>query len=144
MTVDYATADATAVSLADYTAASGTLTFAPGERRKTAWVPIVDDGEEDTGETFRLLLSSRRGAMRTTAPRCWPTRRRRRRSLNSEREAATLTGFTLVDAGTNADLMALADGSTVELGELLVASYGIRAEISPGAPPGSMAARALR
>ena len=58
--------------------------------------------------------------------------------LNSEREAAALTGFTLVDAGTNGDMMVLADGSTVLLGDLLAPSYGIRAEMGPGAAPGSV------
>ena len=58
--------------------------------------------------------------------------------LNSEQEAATLTGFTLVDAGTNGDLMALANGVTVRLGQLLAPSYGIRVNLSPGAAPGSV------
>ena len=81
VTVNYATADGTAVAGTDYTATSGTLTFAPGEReKKTDLVPIADDDEEDSGETFRLVLSSRRGATRTTAGRCWATRRRWRRS----------------------------------------------------------------
>ena len=35
VTVDYATADGTAVAGVDYTAASGTLTFAPGETSQT-------------------------------------------------------------------------------------------------------------
>ena len=34
--------------------------------------------------------------------------------------------------------MALAHGSTVALGELMASSYGIRAEMSPGAAPGSV------
>ena len=139
VTVQYTTVDATAVAPADYAATSGTLTFAPGERRKqTALVPIVNDGEEDTGETFRLVLSSPTGSDANNGAAVLGDAEAVATILNSEEEVASLTGFTLVDAGTNADLMALADGSTVELGELLVASYGIRAEISPGAPPGSM------
>ena len=59
VTVNYATADGTAVAGTDYTATSGTLTFAPGEReKKTDLVPIADDEEEDSGETFRLRASS--------------------------------------------------------------------------------------
>ena len=139
VTVQYRTVDATAVSPADYTATSGTLTFAPGTTRKqTALVPIVNDGEEDSGETFRLLLSSPTGSDTNNGAAVLGDAEAIATILNSEEEVASLTGFTLVDAGTNADLMALADGSTVKLGELLVSSYGIRAEMGAGAAPGSV------
>ena len=139
MTVNYATQDGTAAAPADYTATSGTLTFAPGETRKsTALVPIADDNEEDTGETFRLLLSNPTGSDANNGAAVLGDAEAVATILNSEREAAELTGFTLVDAGTNGDLMALADGVTVRLGELLASSYGIRAEMSPGAAPGSV------
>ena len=42
-TVAYATSDGTATAGADYTAASGTLTFAPGQTVKTVVVAIADD-----------------------------------------------------------------------------------------------------
>ena len=139
VTVRYTTVDATAVAPADYTAMSGTVTFAPGETRKqTALVPIVNDGEEDSGETFRLVLSSPTGSDANNGAAVLGDAEAVATILNSEREVASLTGFTLVDAGTNADLMLLADGSTVELGELLASSYGIRAEMGAGAPPGSV------
>ena len=140
VTVNYATQDdGTAVAGTDYTATSGTLTFAPGERQKsTALVPIADDGEEDSGETFRLVLSNPTGSDANNGAAVLGDAEAVATILNSEQEAAELTGFTLVDAGTNGDLMALADGSTVRLGELLAASYGIRAEMSPGAAPGSV------
>ena len=130
---------APAVAPTDYAATSGTLTFAPGDTRKhTALVPIVNDGEEDSGETFRLVLSNPTGSDANNGAAVLGDAEAEATILNSEREAASLTGFTLVDAGTNGDLMALADGSTVELGELLASSYGIRAEMSAGAPPGSV------
>ncbi|WP_419554669.1 Calx-beta domain-containing protein [Candidatus Poriferisodalis sp.] len=138
VTVQYTTTDATAVAPADYTATSGTLTFAPGETRKTVWVPIADDGEEDTGETFGLVLSNPAGRDANNGAAVIGDGSAVATILNSEREVAWLTGFTLVDAGTNADLMALADGSTVQLGELAAASYGIRTDISPGVVPGSV------
>ena len=138
VTVDYATTDGTAVSPADFTATSGTLTFAPGERLKTAWVPVVDDDEEDSGETFGLVLSSPTGRDANNGAAMLGDAEAEATILNTEREVASLTGFTLVDAGTNADLMLLANGSTVELGELLASSYGIRAEMGPGAVPGSV------
>ena len=61
VTVDYATADGTAKAGEDYTATSGTLTFAPGETKKTVSVTIIDDTIEDSGETFRLVLSDPSG-----------------------------------------------------------------------------------
>ena len=139
VTVDYATVDGTAVAGTDYTATSGTLTFAPGETRKsTALVPIADDGEEDSGETFRLVLSNPTGSDANNGAAVLGDAEAVGTILNSERAAAALTGFTLVDAGTNGDLMVLADGSTVALGTLLAPSYGIRAEMGPGAAPGSV------
>ena len=62
VTVDYATSDGTATAGADYTAASGTLTFAPGETAKTVNVPVLDDAHDDDGETLTLTLSNASGA----------------------------------------------------------------------------------
>ena len=60
-TVDYATADGAARAGSDYTATSGTLTFAPGERTKEVSVPVIDDEIQDSGETFSLILSNPTG-----------------------------------------------------------------------------------
>ena len=139
VTVDYATTDDTAVAGTDYTATSGTVTFAPGQTRKsTAQVPIVNDGEEDSGETFRLVLSNPAGSDANNGAAVLGDADAVATILNSEQEPAELTGFTLVDAGTNGDLQVLAAGSTVALGEWLAPSYGIRAETGPGAAPGSV------
>ena len=62
VTVSYATADGTAVAGEDYEATSGTLTFAAGETEQTVAVTIIDDAVEDSGETFRLVLSGPAGA----------------------------------------------------------------------------------
>ena len=62
VTVDYATSDGTAVAGADYTATSGTLTFAAGETSKTVNVPIIDDSHDEGAETFTLRLSNPAGA----------------------------------------------------------------------------------
>jgi Ca2+-binding RTX toxin-like protein len=61
-TVNYATSDGTATAGADYTAASGTLTFAPGESSKTIDVPVAQDGSNEGVETFALSLSAPHGA----------------------------------------------------------------------------------
>jgi hypothetical protein len=56
--VNYATANGTAASGSDYTAASGTLIFNPGETSKTINVPITDDSIVEGNETFTVTLSS--------------------------------------------------------------------------------------
>ena len=58
VTVDWATEDSTATAGEDYTAASGTLTFAPGETSKTISATVLDDTVADTGESFTLRLSN--------------------------------------------------------------------------------------
>jgi hypothetical protein len=71
-TVDYATADASAsapcasaTGLAsqrcDYTFASGTLSFAPGEANKTFTVLVADDAYIEGGERLNLVLSNPTG-----------------------------------------------------------------------------------
>ena len=56
--VDYATSDGTATAGADYTAASGTLTFATGETEKTVSVAVLDDNHDEGAETMTLTLSN--------------------------------------------------------------------------------------
>jgi len=58
VTVDYATADGTAVAGSDYAAQTGRLTFAPGESVKTVEVPILNDGLAEGRERFSLVLSN--------------------------------------------------------------------------------------
>ena len=62
VTLDYATADGTATAGFDYTATSGTLTFAAGDTQKTIQVPTIVDAVDDDGETFTLTLSGASGA----------------------------------------------------------------------------------
>ena len=62
VSVNYATSDGTAVAGADYTATSGTLTFAAGETSKTVHVPIIDDSHDEGEETFGFRLSNAAGA----------------------------------------------------------------------------------
>ena len=62
VTVDYATADGTATAGSDYTATSGTLSFAAGETEKTVSVPVLDDAHDEGSETLTLTLSNPSGA----------------------------------------------------------------------------------
>ena len=67
VTVDYETRDGSgskaAVAGLDYTETRGTLRFNPLEAARTVTVPIIDDDEEDDGETFTLRLSNPQGAL---------------------------------------------------------------------------------
>ena len=57
-TVDYLTADVSAVAGVDYTNASGTLSFAPGELAKTITLGIVDNPLIESNKTFLLVLTN--------------------------------------------------------------------------------------
>ena len=56
MAVSFATADGTALAPADYLAAGGTLTFAPGITARTLAVTLVDDDLHEEGETLTVTL----------------------------------------------------------------------------------------
>jgi hypothetical protein len=58
VTVQYATANGTAAAGSDYTAASGTLTFAPGDLTKTLTVPVLGDTLVEPSETFLVNLTN--------------------------------------------------------------------------------------
>lgn len=72
-TVAYATQDLTATAGSDYVAASGTVTFQPGERQRTVVIQLLDDNQDETimtrppgraelapdvSETFQVTLTS--------------------------------------------------------------------------------------
>ena len=63
VSVDYATSDGTATAGADYTAASGTLSFAAGETSKTVSVTVLNDAHDEGSETLTLTLSNATGAV---------------------------------------------------------------------------------
>ena len=63
VTVAYATADGTATAGSDYTATSGTLTFAAGETEQTVLVPVLDDAHDEGEETLTLRLTNATGAV---------------------------------------------------------------------------------
>jgi hypothetical protein len=56
--VDWATQDGSAVAGSDYEAASGTLTFAPGETTKTVAVTVDGDIQPEPNEGFEVDLSN--------------------------------------------------------------------------------------
>ena len=62
VTVDYFTRNGTAIAGQDYTATSGTLTFAAGETTRTVAVPVLDDAHDEGSETMKLKLTNASGA----------------------------------------------------------------------------------
>ena len=62
VTVDVTTSDQSALAGGDYAAVNTTVTFNPGVLEQTVLVPIIDDGESESAETFQLLLSNPSGA----------------------------------------------------------------------------------
>ena len=61
LTVDFATSSGTATSGTDFTAGSGTLSFAAGETSKSIAVSITNDSTFETAETFSVTLSNASG-----------------------------------------------------------------------------------
>jgi hypothetical protein len=57
VTAAYSTKDGTAIAGTDYTAVSGTLTFAKGETEKTFSIPIIDDALSEADKTIEINLS---------------------------------------------------------------------------------------
>jgi hypothetical protein len=62
VTVAYTTGNGSATAGSDYLAASGTLTFAPGETTKTITVPVIGDRLGEPNETFVVNLSGQTNA----------------------------------------------------------------------------------
>lgn len=67
VTVDFATADGTAIAGADYVGNSGTLTFAPGQTRNSIVVHVHGDPLRQAFKTFFVNLSNVRGGDATIA-----------------------------------------------------------------------------
>jgi Ca2+-binding RTX toxin-like protein/methionine-rich copper-binding protein CopC len=58
VSVEYATQDGTATVDSDYLASRGTLTFKPGETRKTITLTVIGDTRVEADETLRLQLAN--------------------------------------------------------------------------------------
>jgi hypothetical protein len=58
ITVQYSTANGTALAGSDYTATTGTLTFNPGVTNKTISIPILNNSVNEANETFTVKLTS--------------------------------------------------------------------------------------
>ncbi len=61
--VQYATRGLTAVAGSDFTATSGTLSFAAGQTSLFFWVPLLDNAAYENAETFEIVLSNPAGGL---------------------------------------------------------------------------------
>ena len=61
ITIDYTTSDGTADAGSDYTAANGTITFAPGVTTQNIPVAILADAIDEANETVTITLSNPSG-----------------------------------------------------------------------------------
>ncbi|UXI66974.1 Calx-beta domain-containing protein [Tahibacter amnicola] len=57
VSVNYTSADSSAIASADYTPVSGTLTFSPSQTSQTIAVSVVGDGMDENDESFTVTLS---------------------------------------------------------------------------------------
>jgi hypothetical protein len=62
ITVDWSTANGSAVPPVDYTSGSGTLTFVPGDTSETLTVSVNGDVTAELDETYRVILSAQSNA----------------------------------------------------------------------------------
>jgi hypothetical protein len=62
VSVSYTTNNASATAGQDFVSTSGTLTFAPGQTRRTILVPTLDNLAHESDETFSVVLSNAVGA----------------------------------------------------------------------------------
>ena len=109
VSVSYATADGTAEAGSDYAAASGTVTFSPGEISKTVAVTVNGDDEAEANETFSVTL--------TASPNGQID------SRNSSAEAVIVNDDTTVDAEMSGEFSV--GDTTVTVDSTLPADTGL-------------------
>ncbi|MFM6644388.1 MAG: beta strand repeat-containing protein, partial [Microcystis panniformis] len=108
ITVQYATANGTAIAGSDYTSTSGTLTFDPGVTSQVINIPILNDSLNEANETFTLNLTTATnatpGAARTATTTITDTLSASvTTTLPSGVENLTLTGTAAINGTGNAN-----------------------------------------
>ena len=105
VTVKYATSNGTATAGQDYTAATGTITFAAGETSKTVNVVVAGDATVEPDETFTVTLSAPSGA-----------------TLGAATATGTITNDDVSTGGTGGGLNS-GDAADAKWGEAFFAPY---------------------
>ncbi|MFM6748671.1 MAG: Calx-beta domain-containing protein, partial [Dolichospermum sp.] len=108
ISVQYATANGTAIAGSDYTSTSGTLTFDPGVTSQVINIPILNDSLNEANETFTLNLTTATnatpGAARTATTTITDTLSASvTTTLPSGVENLTLTGTAAINGTGNAN-----------------------------------------
>jgi murein DD-endopeptidase MepM/ murein hydrolase activator NlpD len=126
VTVQYATANGTASSSSDYTATSGTISFAPGETSKTVSVLVNGDTTVESDETFKVTLSSPTNATLGTASGTFAT-------VASSTPIYTASDGVVAGAAPNAGY---GNWIRIDHSGTLSTNYGHLSEFAPGIKEG--------
>jgi Ca2+-binding RTX toxin-like protein len=107
ITVQYATANSTAIAGSDYTSTTGVLTFNPGITTQVINIPILNDDLNEVNETFTLSLTSPTNAVLGTTKTVTTTisdtvTASVTTTLPANVENLTLTGTTAINGTGNA------------------------------------------
>ena len=122
VTVKYATADGTAKAGTHYVAATGTLTFAPGQTTQTVSVTVLGRKTGSTSLAFSVTLSAASGA-----------------TLGTSTATVTVTGTTALVAGAGAASVS-GPAAPLTTADVVTATHvAIEAWVAAGAPRSAFA-----
>ena len=124
VSVGYATSNGTATAGVDYTASSGTITFAPGVTTQTVHVGIIGDTAIEPNETFSVNLSAPSGLTIARARAVGTI-------LNDDVVAAPTPGLSISDASaTEPGSGGMAPGFLRTAGNQIIDSQGKTVQIA--------------
>ncbi|MCE9517064.1 MAG: cellulase family glycosylhydrolase, partial [Mycobacterium sp.] len=124
VSVGYATSNGTATAGVDYTASSGTITFAPGVTTQTVHVDVIGDAAIEPNETFSVNLSAPSGLAIARATAIGTI-------LNDDVVAAPTPGLSISDAAaTEPGSGGMAPGFLRTAGNQIIDSQGKTVQIS--------------
>ncbi|MBT9315774.1 Calx-beta domain-containing protein [Leptothoe spongobia] len=120
VTVEYETEDGSALSDSDYTPASGTLSFAPGETEQTITVDVTGDEDPEPDETFSVNLNNASDGVITTAQTTGTIR-------NDDFPSITITDVSLEEGDNGVTLAELTVSLSESANEEVTVDYATEA-----------------